>query len=296
MKHPLPADSKQYLTARCVVPLAQPFFELPAAQLVVCLQSPKAFLTKLAPSLQCKAAGSIRDRRHPYFCVDRELNSFIAGSEVKMGSIDFRLLQIAGTALLLVAFINPFLAGQSLAQQIAPGKPPTRCSLPEPPLPVECKKERIQASGKVGWFRAKQFGKAAWEAQVKARFGERFASLKKAACELEECPPVGEGSLGKRCTFSAFPCSWDVTPEQLAALDRSLIDPLSETEMKEFTALLAKAVARNIIANCNRCNPVKWPDKWRDNALKAWRKQQNLREDGNATIADLDTLRRKLGA
>jgi hypothetical protein len=188
-----------------------------------------------------------------------------------------------------------FSAEQAAPQLAAPApdKRPTRCSLPQPPLPAECKKERVEASGKIGWFHPQQFGKTAWAAQAKSKFGEPFAGIGKAACLREECVHAGKVGVGMKCTYSAFPCSPKVTPEQLAALDRSLTDPLSEAETKEFTALLAKAIAQKIVKDlgCKNCNA----DQRREKALKAWRKQQNLPEDGNPNIADLDTLRRKLG-
>jgi hypothetical protein len=189
-----------------------------------------------------------------------------------------------------------FSADQAAPPQAAPAsdKPLTRCSLPQPPLPAECKKERVEASGKIGWFHPQQFGKTAWSAQAITKFGEPFADINKAACLREECVHAGKIGVGMKCTYSAFPCSPKVTPEQLAALDRSLTDPLSETEMKELTALLTKAIAQRVVKDpsCKNCSA----DQRREKALKAWRKQQNLPEDGNATIADLDTLRRKLGA
>src|SRR5271166_3519927 len=181
-----------------------------------------------------------------------------------------------------------FSAEQGPAQQPAPGtRGLTRCNLPEPPLPAECKKERVEASGKVGWFHPQKFGKAAWSDLAKSKFGEPFADINKAACLHEECVHAGKVGVGEKCTYSAFPCSPKVTPEQLSALDRSLSDPLNEAEMKELSALLTKAIAQKIFKDlsCKNCNA----EQRREKALKAWRKQQNLTEDGGATIADLDT-------
>lgn len=197
-----------------------------------------------------------------------------------MKSIRIRLLKI--TAIVLLA--GPLCA---------PLHAETRCSLPEPPLPAGCKRERIQAAGKIAWFRPHQIGKAAWEAQAKTRFGERFADFKQAACVREECVKAGEVGVGTRCTYSAFPCSPEVTQAQLKALDRDVGNSLDEAETKELSELLNKAVAKKLLKDfaCKNCQP----EQRRDKALKAWRKLQNLPDEDKPVISDLDTLRRRLG-
>ena len=199
-----------------------------------------------------------------------------------MDSIRFRLLKITAIVLL----------GGPLC---APLHAQTRCSLPEPPLPAGCQRERIQASGKIAWFRPHQIGKAAWEAQAKTRFGERFADFKQAACVHEECVKAGEVGVGTRCTYSAFPCSPDVTPAQLNALNKDVNAPLDDSEMKELADLLNKAAAQKLLKDvaCKNCSA----EQRRDKVLKAWRRLHNLPDDGKAAgIADLDMLRRRLGA
>ncbi len=210
-----------------------------------------------------------------------------------MKFIGFRLL---GIILICWPLSAPVHSAEQAAPQQAgplPARRETRCDIPEPPLPAACKKERIQASGKIGWFRPQQFGKRAWEAQAKTRFGERFADFQKAACGHEECVHAGEIGVGLRCTYTAYPCSPDVTPVQLAALNRSLADLLNDAEQKELSTLLNQAIAQKIVKDldCKKCNA----DQRREKALRAWRKQQGLPDDGGPTVADLDTLRHRLG-
>ena len=78
---------------------------------------------------------------------------------------------------------------------------------------VQCQEVAITASGPatiLGKGRAMTLAIAAWQREVRAKFGERWMDWGKAGNKQDDCGSAGIGGLGslqKRCSISAYPCA-----------------------------------------------------------------------------------------
>jgi hypothetical protein len=87
-------------------------------------------------------------------------------------------------------------------------------------LPPSCKRERVQASGRVSFNiinSAEKIANEAWRREAVTKFGERFADTKYMACRRVLCV---RGSIAgtKRCTISGFPCAADMNDQDKATI------------------------------------------------------------------------------
>lgn len=180
-----------------------------------------------------------------------------------------------------------------------------------PPLPAGCHKERITAAGEqtLGIVRSADYlARKAWQRQAIEKYGERFQRWDVAACRTVECGP---GSIAgyKRCTYSAFACSPDVDVKALADLKRGggfdqggpPRDDYYERRRaeREFERELGPQEIVEMQQLLNRAGyPVAIDGQFGEQtseALIRWQRRAGVREDGQATLRNLQELRRRLG-
>ena len=129
----------------------------------------------------------------------------------------FRLSCILGAGAVVVWLPEP-----AHAAPLCEGPPAALMPL-LPGLPNGCQRERIQVSGGLSFnvFRkAASLAELAWQREVIARYGERFADPAVAACKSVLCEK-GAVSGTERCAVSAYPCASDMDvpqKEQVARL------------------------------------------------------------------------------
>ncbi len=87
-------------------------------------------------------------------------------------------------------------------------------------LPETCKRERVQASGRVSFNiinSAEKIANEAWRREAVTKFGERFSEVQYMACRRVLCVR-GSISGTHRCTISGFPCAADMNDQDKALI------------------------------------------------------------------------------
>jgi len=175
-------------------------------------------------------------------------------------------------------------------------------------LPPVCKRERVQASGRVSFNiinSAEKIANEAWRREAVTKFGERFAEVQYMACRRVLCVR-GSISGTHRCTISGFPCAADMTEQdkaQIRQVDMSQgpapyesnavgaedvrsayghhrgaeRTDLDENDIRRLQELLGVAVDGE-------------PGPQTTQALREFRRSAGLRVDGPPSREDLDRL------
>jgi len=178
------------------------------------------------------------------------------------------------------------------------------CASREPSLPEGCKRERITAAGEqtLGVVRSKHYlARKAWQRQVIDKFGERFQQWEHAACRTVECGP-GSISGYSRCTYAAFPCAPDVNMHDVDELKRIRTEQPSPEfyQRHEEERRGGRELGQDEIAELQRLlrqagYSVSIDGQFGEQtseALISWQRRAGLREDGEATMKNLELLRR----
>ncbi|MGO9545844.1 MAG: peptidoglycan-binding domain-containing protein [Rhodomicrobium sp.] len=161
------------------------------------------------------------------------------------------------------------------------------------------------ASGEqtLGVIRSKHhLARKAWQRQVIDKFGERFQQWEHAACRTVECGP-GSISGYSRCTYAAYACAPDVNMHDVDELKRVRSEgptppefyqrheeerrssrELGPDEISEMQRILRDMGYRVSIDGAF--------GEQTSEALIAWQRRAGVREDGEATIKNLELLRR----
>jgi hypothetical protein len=194
-------------------------------------------------------------------------------------------------------FLSQTSHGETRCEKWSKNLSGVTCNSPEVVdlLPRACHRQRIEASGILTFNilrRANTLGLRAWQREVITKYGERFQQWEHAACQKIEC--VSGAVAGScRCTFAAFPCSPDVDAREVADLEKdqvSLQRPpfddgnLAPSEIREMQQMLLDAgypvFVDGIFGNQTR------------SALADWQRSRGLSNNGAATRANLESLRR----
>lgn len=179
------------------------------------------------------------------------------------------------------------------------GGPPAAVLPFLPELPKGCQRQRVEVSGDLSFnmFRkAASLAEEAWQREVIAQYGERFADLAFAACKSVLCEK-GAVSGTERCTISAYPCASDMDAlqsEQVARLSsmdagtppppaddaqrQEEKEPQEEKESKAPVQELAPQAEEKVPEPVKEKEPEKQPQKPKEAEVERELNTQEIRE------------------